>query len=66
MTALQFLEYAGWGEDLEKGLSLLGRYVGKGAQYYVSFPDAEVRTEDGNLLSELPDEPAGFWEYVEE
>lgn len=64
MTAREFLSYAGWEGDLEKGLAILGRYVGKGSSYYISFPDAEVLTEDGESLSELPDEPAAFQEYA--
>jgi hypothetical protein len=65
MTAREFLEYAGWKGELEKGLAILGRYVGKGSSYYISFPDTEVLTEDGEPLSELPDEPAGFQEYAD-
>ena len=63
MTARNFLDYAGV-EFTEENLYLLGRYVGKDA-YFLSFPDAEVTTEDGELLSELPDEPAAFQEYLE-
>lgn len=65
MTAREFLLFTGWEGDLEKGLSLLSQYLGEGSQYYVSFPDAEVTSEDGTPLSELPDEPAGFQEYCE-
>ncbi|MDN5348538.1 MAG: hypothetical protein PWP65_2103 [Clostridia bacterium] len=65
MTAREFLDYAGWGGELEKGLAILGQYVGRGSDYYVSFPDTEVLTEDGEPLSELPDEPAGFQEYAD-
>lgn len=64
MTAREFLDYAGWDGDLELGLAILGRYVGKGSDYYVSSPDAEVLTEYGESLSELPDEPAAFQEYA--
>ena len=64
MTAREFLKFAGWDGDLEKGLALLGQYVGKGSSHFVSFPDADVLSEDGIPLSELPDEPAGFQEYV--
>lgn len=66
MTAREFLDFAGWEGDLERGLAILGRYVGKGSYYYVSFPDAEVLTHDGEPLFELPDEPAGFQEYAEQ
>lgn len=65
MTAREFLEFAGWEGDLEKGLALLSQYVGKGTQYFLSFPDAKVVNEDGIPLSELPDEPAGFQEYAD-
>jgi hypothetical protein len=65
MTAREFLDYAGWDGDLERGLAILSSYLGRGSDYFVSFPDAEVVTEDGELLSELPDEPAGFQEYAE-
>ena len=64
MTAREFLEFAGWEGNLEEGLAILGRYVGKGSDYYVSFPDTEVFSEDGIPLSELPDEPAAFQEYA--
>ena len=50
--------------ELEKGLAILGQYLGKGSYYFISFPDADVLSEDGIPLSELPDEPAGFQEYV--
>lgn len=65
MTAREFLEWAGWEGDLKRGLALLGDYVGKGVQYFLSFPDANVYTEDGEPLDELPDEPANFQEYTE-
>lgn len=45
MTAREFLSYAGWEGDLEKGLAILGRYVGKGSDYYISFPSAELPAE---------------------
>lgn len=60
MTAREFLSYAGWEGDLEKGLAILGRYIGRGSDYYVSFPDAAVPAD----LTESADEPAGFQEYV--
>ena len=64
MTARQFLmEYAGWEGNLKEGLSLLSEYVGKNMHYYVHFPDAEVTTEEGDVLAELPDEPAGFQSF---
>lgn len=63
MTAREFLDYAG--EDFtEENLYFLGKYMGKG-NYFISFPDAKVTTEDGESLSELPDEPAAFQEYLE-
>jgi len=61
MTAREFLEYAGWKGELEKGLAILGRYVGKGSDYYISFPSAELPAE----FTESADEPAGFQEYAE-
>ena len=65
MTAREFLEWAGWEGDLEEGLSLLGQYVGKGAQYFVHCPDAYVRDEDGYPLATQADEPANFQEYAD-
>ena len=62
-TAREFLDYAG--EDCsEENLYLLGKYVGKD-DHFLSFPDAFVYTEDGEPLSELPDEPVAFQEYLE-
>lgn len=64
MTAREFLEFALEKEfDLEAALFALGRYIGKGGSYFVSFPDADVLDADGNPLSENPEEPAGFQEY---
>lgn len=65
MTAREFLKFASWEGPLEKGLALLGQYLGKGSQYFISFPDIEVADEDGTPLEELPDEPAGFQEFTE-
>lgn len=65
MTAREFLVYAVWEYGLEKGLAILGQYIGKGTDHFVAFPDAELLTEDGESLSELPDEPAAFQEYAE-
>ena len=63
MTAREFLDYAG--EDFtEENLYLLGKYVGKD-DHFLSFPDAEITTEDGEPLSECADEPVGFQEYLE-
>ncbi len=65
MTAREFLEWAGWEGDFEEGLSLLGQYVGKGAQYFIHCPDAYVRDEDGCPLATQADEPANFQEYAD-
>lgn len=66
MTAREFLEFALDGDfDLEEALFALGRYLGKGGSYFVSFPDADVLDADGNPLEENPEEPAGFQEYWE-
>ena len=66
MTAREFLEFALEKEfDLEAALFALGRYIGKGGSYFVSFPDADVLDQDGNLLSESPEEPARFQEFFE-
>lgn len=64
MTGREFLEWAGFEGELEEGLYLLGKYVGKG-DFYLQFPDAEITTEDGETLEELPEEPAGFQAYCE-
>lgn len=65
MTAREFLEWAGFTGELEYGLYWLSQYVDKGS-FYLQFPDAEVTTEDGDSLSESPDEPANFQEYMKE
>ena len=66
MTAREFLEWSLDGDfDMEEALFALGRYIGKGGSYFVSFPDADVLDADGNPLSENPEEPAGFQEYWE-
>jgi hypothetical protein len=65
ITAREFLEFAGWEGDFEEGLSLLGQYVGKGAQYFIHCPDAFVRDEDGYPLAIQADEPANFQEYAD-
>lgn len=66
MTAREFLEWALPEEhQLIPALESLGRYVGKGSSYFVSFPDAVVLDQDGKPLEEYPDEPAGFQEYFD-
>lgn len=66
MTAREFLNWALDGDfDFEEALFALGRYVGKGGSYFASFPDADVVDQDGNPLSESPEEPAGFQEFFE-
>ena len=68
MTAREFLNWSLDGVfeyDLEEALFALGQYTGKGGNYFVSFPDADVLDQDGNPLSESGDEPAGFQEYWE-
>ena len=66
MTAREFLEWSLDGDfDFEEALFALGRYVGKGGSYFVSFPDADVLNQDGNPLEENPDEPANFQEFFE-
>jgi hypothetical protein len=66
MTAREFLNWALEGDfDQERALFELGQYIGKGGSYFVSFPDADVVDQDGNLLSESPEEPARFQEFFE-
>lgn len=62
-TAREFLEWAGY-EVTEKTLYALTEYVG-GDIDYSQFPDAEVMTEDCIPLSECPDEPAAFQEWMD-
>jgi len=64
MTAREFLEWAGYEGDLEHGLFLLSQYVGRG-NFYLQFPDADVLTQGGLPLEEMPDEPVEFQEYLE-
>lgn len=63
MTAREFLEWAGY-EASEANLYCLTRYVASDIDYS-QFPDAEVMTEDGIPLSECPDEPAAFQEWMD-
>lgn len=69
MTAKEFVAWAfeGTYEDynLEKGLQVLSQYMGKNSDYYLQFPDYIVKNEEGEILSELLDEPVGFQEYWE-
>ena len=64
MTAREFLDWAiDVDFDLEEALFALGQYTGKGGNYFVSFPDADVLDADGNPLEETPEEPANFQEF---
>ncbi len=61
-TARDFLIGAGF-DDSDENLSSLTRYLGNRVDY-LSFPDANAVTEDGDVLSSIPDEPAAFQEWM--
>lgn len=61
-TAREFLKTAGY-EDTERNLCLLSDYLGNQTDY-VSFPDANAVTMDGELLIECGNEPAAFQSWM--
>ena len=63
MTAREFLQWAGYDVN-ERTLFALTQYVA-GDIDYSQFPDAEVVTQDGTLLSECAEEPALFQHWNE-
>ena len=63
MTAREFIEWAGY-EVNTKTLYALTLYLGSDIDYS-QFPDAEVVTEDGTLLSECSEEPALFQMWMD-
>lgn len=69
MTAREFVKWAleGIYEDynLEEALQVLSQYMGKNSDFYLQFPDYVVENEEGEILSELLNEPVGFQEYWE-
>jgi len=50
--------------DYEDILMHLSRYVDKDSEHYLRNPSVIVTTDDGEPLSILPDELAGFEEYL--
>lgn len=60
MTAREFLERYADDVDFDRGLMILGNYLGD--MKYAQFPDAELPE---NFIN-ASDEPADFKEYLEE
>ena len=63
MTAREFITHAGF-EASETALLVLTHYIESPVDF-VSFPDADITTADGEPLEDLVTEPAGFQEYVD-